>query len=80
MTRPENTIFIRSRGAFYETFAKALGEGIMLSGFETEAEAIETTGHALFNLNKYGVVEYKKHLSEPCGQETGTHGYGVIRE
>lgn len=80
MSRPENTIFIRRRGALYETFAKALGEGVILSGFDTEAEAIEATGHALFNLNKYGVVDYKKHLSEPCGQDTGAHGYKVINE
>lgn len=76
----ENTIFIRRRAGVYETFAKALGEGILFSGFDTEEEAIETTGHALFNLNKYGAARYRKHLHEPCGQETGSHGYEVVHQ
>lgn len=84
--RDENTIYIRQRpraGAHkrWETFAKAQGEGFILSVEGGREENIEAAALVLWAINKWGPEAYHDHRPFDMHPERPeTFDYPVIDE
>lgn len=61
----ENRIYvIQNITGGWRAFARALGEGMILDGFESREEAIKGMTIALWALNKFGVERYHSQVEE----------------
>lgn len=77
----ENEVHVRQDIDFgsWSAFAKALGHGFILDGFETKEMAIEGASRVLYALNKYGVEKYQSYDFED--KEFDRHpNYPVIED